>query len=161
MHLHFPTRTQGTHTRNLYKSGIYTTSNQQPATSNQQPVTSMRAYHTKKRRAVCAEGSFYAFKISLLKKGLLELFFYAEHSLPYSSRSLPLYAHKRKKVRIGKAFFFLQNLFFLPEWIRSARKTKNASFCLHGGKGIRTHGTTILYVDLANQCLQPLSHSST
>ncbi len=34
-------------------------------------------------------------------------------------------------------------------------------FSLRGGKGIRTHGTTRLYVDLANQCLQPLSHSST
>jgi hypothetical protein len=31
---------------------------------------------------------------------------------------------------------------------------------LVGGNGIRTHGIEILYVDLANQCLQPLSHSS-
>lgn len=29
-----------------------------------------------------------------------------------------------------------------------------------GGNGIRTHDTIFLYVDLANQCLKPLSHTS-
>lgn len=29
-----------------------------------------------------------------------------------------------------------------------------------GGNGIRTHDTIFLYVDLANQCLKPLSHPS-
>lgn len=32
-------------------------------------------------------------------------------------------------------------------------------FC-SGGNGIRTHDTIFLYVDLANQCLKPLSHTS-
>ena len=31
---------------------------------------------------------------------------------------------------------------------------------LAGGNGIRTHDTILLYVDLANQCLKPLSHTS-
>lgn len=31
---------------------------------------------------------------------------------------------------------------------------------LVGGNGIRTHDTIFLYVDLANQCLKPLSHTS-
>ena len=38
-----------------------------------------------------------------------------------------------------------------------------STFVIHrvsGGNGIRTHDTISLYVDLANRCLEPLSHTS-
>lgn len=44
--------------------------------------------------------------------------------------------------------FFLSRNFARPFHFRS------------GGNGIRTHDTIFLYVDLANQCLKPLSHTS-
>ena len=44
--------------------------------------------------------------------------------------------------------FFLSRNFARPFYFRA------------GGNGIRTHDTIFLYVDLANQCLKPLSHPS-
>ena len=55
--------------------------------------------------------------------------------------------NNREPSRDWKRFFLSRN-FARPFHFRA------------GGNGIRTHDTIFLYVDLANQCLKPLSHTS-
>lgn len=71
---------------------------------------------------------------------------------------------KKKTTRNGlSAPSHVVVLFCPPGVQQGVRFFRNCARSFHfraGGNGIRTHDTILQYVDLANQCLKPLSHTS-
>ena len=83
---------------------------------------------------------------SLVREGLLR---YRRHQ--EQERGAPLLVTKQLFCPTADSInlrFFLSRNFARPFYFRA------------GGNGIRTHDTIFLYVDLANQCLKPLCHTS-
>ena len=83
---------------------------------------------------------------ALVREGLLR---YRRHQ--EQERGAPLLVTKQLFCPTADSInlrFFLSRNFACPFYFRA------------GGNGIRTHDTIFLYVDLANQCLKPLSHTS-
>ncbi|GFS30683.1 elongation factor G, putative [Actinidia rufa] len=98
----------------------------------------------------------------------------ASHQEPRAVQSLPgrrelAYRKKIGRSNKNKAQRALRSVSLSSAILSSGGSTKrfflsrNFARPFHfraGGNGIRTHDTIFLYVDLANQCLKPLSHTS-